>query len=769
MLPRSGRRRQPVGAVVQAIHRKSRGTGDQDRPETVVPARHALDGRPGSGEPPVRIVLEGGVPDEIVVRADGDHPRVRGRIHQAEAVRDRETDEERPRRREHHGAGHGDGLARNGTGEIPEVPERQVAIRVGRRPREINRFTLVDRFVAGGRVNPGVWSQVPRRPDGDLANVGGRIGKTQAVGHGQGHRVDPWIVEDHGTRIFDALGRSAAAEAPCVGERQVAARVGAGPCEDDTLTRGDRQIARRAIDGALGSVRLGRILDGEAVDHRPLHAGRPHAVDLVGAPTRRAAQERAVDAAAAEPETEDSEREGAKRGPGGLGAGQPETRSILFHVSAAGPHRDMDHSALRCRALVIVAVAVQVENIFRVGRAQTVEIGLEGRRAGVVARGVGGPVADRDDERDRRVALRLVHERRRLDVPFGQRSGPGLRVGDEPDVVVVEPVPVFTAAADGGGPDGGLRIRELEASLVVPQIVAHLRSAGHPAGEPAAVGGAVPLVVAPDRHRRRILRPDHDVVEKRIDVGLSVSVGVIQVPDRDDEIGRVDQALNLRHPDVGGGIADIPLRINGKAERPAACRERAEQVVGAAADGVMIRGALYQAGDPRLPERPGRGERRRGRRRSLDHLTVRRRRTIAHLAVRAAPVQGDRFRSAEGPVNLIVGNCRRRECRTTIARGRCGPHPSRPRQENHDAQHRYHARDPGHQISALCRHWSPLRSSAPAMQRRESLARTSIGRTVPSDDRHDGPFLGQVPTLDVHQHERDSRTAPSGDSRRAGW
>lgn len=80
-----------------------------------------------------------------------------------------------------------------------------------------------------------------------------------------------------------------------------------------------------------------------------------------------------------------------------------------------------------------------------------------------------------------------------------------LRIGDESNIAIIEPIPIFPPATWLRSIGRGLRIGKSKPALVIPQVV---------------VLGPVPFVVAPHGHIGRVLEPNHHVVELLVDCRL---------------------------------------------------------------------------------------------------------------------------------------------------------------------------------------------------------------------------------------------------------
>ena len=185
------------------------------------------------------------------------------------------------------------------------------------------------------------------------------------------------------------------------------------------------------------------------------------------------------------------------------------------------------------RPLVVVAVRRQVEDVFAEAFPETVEDRAELPLAVVFARAVRGPVARRHDEAQRGVGLGGGEQRLGAARPVGPRLlRIRLRVDDEADSALIEPVPVLAAASRRRRARRRRGVGQPEASLVVAQVVLL----------------APPFVVAPYRHVGRAPRPGHDVVEVAIDVGLRslVAVGQITEPENQRRIRPRDHPVHDR-------------------------------------------------------------------------------------------------------------------------------------------------------------------------------------------------------------------------------
>src|SRR5436189_1043553 len=90
---------------------------------------------------------------------------------------------------------------------------------------------------------------------------------------------------------------------------------------------------------------------------------------------------------------------------------------------------------------------VEVQDVLRVAVAERVQDPRERRLAGVDSGREGGPMAERDDEVDRRIGLCSSEDRVGLRLPLCPRTaGVWLGIRDETDPTGVEPAPVGTAA-----------------------------------------------------------------------------------------------------------------------------------------------------------------------------------------------------------------------------------------------------------------------------------------------------------------------------------
>ena len=207
---------------------------------------------------------------------------------------------------------------------------------------------------------------------------------------------------------------------------------------------------------------------------------------------------------------------------------------------------------------------------------------------GVKPGGVGRPVAVCDDVADARVGLGCSHDR----IDRGLPAAPGvarvgLRIRDEPHPARIEPAPVLTAATGRRCAHGGLRVRELEPALVVPQVV----------------DGGFPFMVSPGRHVRGGLAPRHDVVEVLIDRRLAVVVRVGQITRSEHERRVVRGDLTLRGRDLGG--RGRTSDVGNQVEAEGSVGSGRERVVGATADRVVVGRAASQTGQLDLLERTG--------------------------------------------------------------------------------------------------------------------------------------------------------------------
>ena len=193
--------------------------------------------------------------------------------------------------------------------------------------------------------------------------------------------------------------------------------------------------------------------------------------------------------------------------------------------------RDVRDAADRLKPLVVVRVAVDIEHVLRILVRERAEDVRECDVTSVQPSGVRRTVPEGDDELDRRVVLCCREDRVDLRLPVRpRRAGVPLGVRDVAHGPDVEPAPVLPAAAEARRVRRGPRVRDLEATLVVPQVVARRR---------------LPFVVAPRRHVRGLSAPRHHVVEVLVDGGLPIGIGVRDVAGHEDERRAVGGNLAL--------------------------------------------------------------------------------------------------------------------------------------------------------------------------------------------------------------------------------
>src|SRR5438093_2737790 len=113
-----------------------------------------------------------------------------------------------------------------------------------------------------------------------------------------------------------------------------------------------------------------------------------------------------------------------------------------------------------------------------------------------------------------------------------------------------------------------------------------------------------------------------------------------------------DHPLDHSHAGPVRVVADIALDVDREA-RGAPWQRGLEDVIGSAADRVVVGGVLGEPGDLRLPERTGgRVGQDAGSDRGLG-LTIGRREPVANRVLGASPVEGHRSLTGNGPVDLV--------------------------------------------------------------------------------------------------------------------
>ena len=90
-----------------------------------------------------------------------------------------------------------------------------------------------------------------------------------------------------------------------------------------------------------------------------------------------------------------------------------------------------------------MAVAVQVQYILAVAGAQRVKIPFERRASRMVTGGIGGTMAESHDKSYGGVSLGRIHQHSGLAIPVRPGTREGLRICNEADIAIVEPVPVL--------------------------------------------------------------------------------------------------------------------------------------------------------------------------------------------------------------------------------------------------------------------------------------------------------------------------------------
>ena len=133
----------------------------------------------------------------------------------------------------------------------------------------------------------------------------------------------------------------------------------------------------------------------------------------------------------------------------------------------------------------------------------------------------------------------------------------------------------------------------------------------------------------------------------------SMSAPIREISNHENERGRArgDLRLDRPHPDITGLVRDVALDKDREIGAPGR-RGGVEGVVGPAADGVVVEGVFLEPGKLRFPERPGRGERDRIRRRGGHALGVYRRRAVTNEVLAAHPFKGNRVLTGHGPVDF---------------------------------------------------------------------------------------------------------------------
>ena len=203
----------------------------------------------------------------------------------------------------------------------------------------------------------------------------------------------------------------------------------------------------------------------------------------------------------------------------------------LLEARASDSGGDERDAALRDAPLVVVAVAVEGEHVLGMAGAEAQQRRQQAGVAGMPAGRQSRPVSEGHDEPDRGIGLSCVHQGANPGGPVGPRgAGEGLGVRDESHAAAVEPVPILAAAAGDRRSGRGLGIRQVETTLVVPEVVPR----------------AIPFMIAPGRHVGRLQGPIHDVVEVVVHSRLPVRVAVGQVADAQHEGRRAagDQRLD---------------------------------------------------------------------------------------------------------------------------------------------------------------------------------------------------------------------------------